>query len=88
VNHKTVGQKVTDTGIKSGFHQFGLEWTKDEYIFYVDGKETWRSSSAVSQRKEFMILSTELTGWGGDPALGNFPDEVVFDFVRVYKVKP
>ena len=87
-NHKTVGQKVADTSIKSGFHQFGLEWTKDEYIFYVDGKETWRSSSAVSQRNEFMILSTELTGWGGDPALGNFPDEVVFDYVRVYKVKP
>lgn len=86
-NHKSTGKQVANAAIKTGYHQFGMEWTKDEYIFYVDGQETWRSSSAVSQRNEYMILSTELTGWGGDPSLGNFPDEVVFDYVRVYKPK-
>jgi len=88
VDHKHIGAQIPFAGIDKGFHTFGLEWTKDAYIFYVDGKETWRTSSAVSQRKEFMILSTELTGWGGDPALGNFPDEVGFDYVRVYQLKP
>ena len=87
-NHKTTGKQIPITGIESGFHTFGLEWTKDAYIFYIDGKETWRSTSAVSQRNEYLILSTELTGWGGDPALGNFPDAVTFDYVRVYKQNP
>jgi len=86
-NHKTTGEQVPYPEIKSGFHTFGLEWTKDEYFFYVDGKETWRITTAVSQRNEYLILSTELTGWGGDPALGVFPDEVIFDYVRVYKPK-
>ncbi|WP_353331320.1 glycoside hydrolase family 16 protein [Bacteroides sedimenti] len=85
VDHKTTGKQIPVAAIGAGFHTFGLEWTKDAYIFYVDGEETWRSSSAVSQHKEYLILSTELTGWGGDPALGNFPDEVLFDYVRVYK---
>lgn len=85
--HKSTGKKIDMPEIKDGFHTFGLEWTKDEYIFYVDGKETWRTTTAVSHRNEYMILSTELTGWGGDPATGNFPDEVVFDYVRVYKHK-
>ena len=87
VNHKHVGTQIQMEGIDSGFHIFGLEWNEKEYIFYVDGKETWRSSSAVSQRNEYLILSTELTGWGGDPALGHFPDEVIFDYVRVFQNK-
>jgi len=87
-NHQTIGKQVPYPDIQSGYHQFGLEWTKDEYIFYIDGKETWRTATAVSQRGEYLILSTELTGWGGDPALGNFPDEVIFDYVRVYQAKP
>ena len=84
-DHKTTGQKTNIQGIDSGFHIFGLEWNQNEYIFYVDGKETWRTTTAVSNRSEYLILSTELTGWGGDPALGNFPDEVVFDYVRVFQ---
>jgi len=86
-DHKTTGQKNTIPGIDSGFHTFGLEWNPSQYIFYVDGKETWRTTTAVSNRSEYLILSTELTGWGGDPALENFPDEVVFDYVRVFQSK-
>ncbi|MGV8090429.1 MAG: family 16 glycosylhydrolase [Mangrovibacterium sp.] len=73
--------------IGKGFHTFGLEWTQDEYIFYVDGKETWRTSVAVSQRNEYLILLADLSGWGGDPAQGNFPDAITFDYVKVYKPK-
>lgn len=86
-DHKTIGNKITYPEISSGFHIFGLEWNENEYVFYVDGKETWRTSIAVSHRSEYMILSTELTGWGGDPSTGNFPDEVIFDYVRVYQPK-
>lgn len=85
--HKQTGKKYAYPSVGEGYHSFGLEWTKDEYIFYVDGKETWRTSAAVSQRGEYLILSTELTGWGGDPAQGNFPDEVIFDYVRVFQKK-
>ncbi len=85
--HKSAGKQIPVPGIDDGYHVFGLEWTETEYIFYVDGLETWRTATSVSQRSEYLILSTELTGWGGDPAQGKFPDEVVFDYVRVYKRK-
>ena len=86
-SHQQVGAKAKVDGIAEGFHSFGLEWTATEYIFYIDGKETWRTSTAVSQRTEYMILSTELTGFGGAPSLGTYPDSVVYDYVRVYKPK-
>ena len=86
-HHKSSGVNVPIAGIGSGFHTFGLEWTENEYVFYVNGKETWRTSTAVSRRSQYLILSTELTGWGGAPAEGNFPDPVIFDYVRVYQRK-
>ena len=51
----------------------------------VNGQEIWRTTTAVSHRPQYMILSTELIGWGGDPAQSAFPDCVIFDYVRVYK---
>jgi beta-glucanase (GH16 family) len=86
-DHQTVGYKMNYPDVKEGFHTFGLKWTPTEYIFYVDGKKTWSTKQAVSHHAEYFILSTELTGWGGDPALGTYPDAVVFDYVRAYQFK-
>ncbi|WP_421826870.1 glycoside hydrolase family 16 protein [Larkinella sp.] len=86
-DHKTVGKKVTVPAIATGFHTFGLLWTEKEYIFYVDNRETWRTTTAVSQTEEYLLLSLELTGWGGDPALATLPDDVAYDYVRVYQKK-
>ena len=84
-DHETTGKKINYPEIKTGFHTFGLLWTSKEYVFYVDGQETWRTNTAVSNRSEYLILSTELTGFGGDPELCSYPDSVIFDYVRVYK---
>jgi beta-glucanase (GH16 family) len=86
-DHQTIGMKINYPKVKEGFHTFGLKWTSKEYVFYVDGKETWRTATAVSQRSEYLILSTGLTGFGGNPELGTYPDKVIFDYVRVYKFK-
>ncbi|MGB9836946.1 MAG: exo-alpha-sialidase [Candidatus Saccharicenans sp.] len=83
--HKQEGTEISVPSIDTGFHTFGLEWTPAEYIFYIDGRETWRTATAVSHRPQYLILSTELTGWGGDPSQSSFPDAVIFDYVRVYK---
>ncbi|MGV8090423.1 MAG: family 16 glycosylhydrolase [Mangrovibacterium sp.] len=86
-NSQKINKQIRLKGIDTGFHTFGLEWTPKEYIFYVDGKETWRTSAAVSQHEEHVILLADLAGWGGDPAQGNFPDAVTFDYVKIYKPK-
>jgi len=85
--HKQEGTKVFIDDIEKGFHTFGLLWTDKEYVFYVDGKEMWRTSKGLSKISEYIILSTELTGFGGDPSQGTYPDSVVFDYVRVYQPK-
>ena len=46
----------------SEFNTYGLMWTEDEYIFYVNGQETWRTDWGVSQVPEFLWLSVEVAG--------------------------
>jgi len=83
--HRQAGARVEITGIDRGYHTFGLLWTADEYVFFVDGRESWRSTEAVSHIPEYMILSVELSGWGGDVSQADLPDEILFDYVRVYQ---
>jgi hypothetical protein len=45
--HRSAEQKVTGHGLNDrGWHVFRLDWYPDEYVFYVDGVETWRTSAS------------------------------------------
>ncbi len=84
-HHKTIKYDVYKMGLENGFHTFGFEWNSTEYIFYVDGKPTWRTRTAVSQRSEFIRLCNEIDTWAGDIKLAQLPDSFIVDYVRVYK---
>ena len=83
--HKSEGKVVKVPGVMDGWHTFAIWWKPDEYILYVDGKETWRSKAGgVSQVPEYMLLSDEIGKWGGDIAKAKLPDKFLVDYVRVY----
>jgi beta-glucanase (GH16 family) len=90
-DHKSVGsgpRKLKET--LDGFHVYGLDWSKDGYIYYVDGEESWRVDAPVSDQEQFVLVSTECNGYreGNQPAdeLKNavLPDAFVVDYVRVF----
>lgn len=84
-DHQSAGKVARVPGVMAGWHTFGLWWKPDEYVFYVDGKETWRTNEGgVSQEPEFMLLSDEIGKWGGDISKANLPDVFLTDYVRVY----
>ncbi len=85
--HQSAGTKFTVPGLSEGFHTFGLLWTPEEYVFYVNGQETWRTSAGgVSQVPQFAKLTEEIGEWGGDITKANLPDHFVVDYVRVYDI--
>lgn len=85
--HKTLGSRAEIPGMAEGFHTFGLEWTPNEYIAYVDGVEKARTSTAISHRSEFLVLSMDINGYGGDHLKGIYPDFFEVDYVKVYALK-
>jgi hypothetical protein len=86
-DHKSLGKVAKVPGVMEGWHTFGLWWKPDEYVYYVDGKETWRTkASGVCQVPEHILLSDEVGNWGGDIKRAKLPDRFLVDYVRVYDV--
>ncbi len=95
-DHKSKGNKVTVPGIREGYHVFSLEWNEKEYIFFIDGKESWRSDAGgVSKVPEYVKVTAEISTekwaineyWAGDPSKASYPDYFHVDYVKVYRKK-
>jgi beta-glucanase (GH16 family) len=84
-DHQTEEKVVQVPDVMNGFHTFGLWWKADEYVFYVDGQETWRTTGGgACQVPEYILLSDEIGAWGGNIAEAKLPDRFLVDYVRVY----
>ncbi len=85
--HHCVNKEQVLPGLGEGPHVIGMEWTPEECVFYVDGKETWRTNRGVSGVHSYVLLTCEVDKWGGN--MEEFehllPDSVKFDYVRVYQ---
>lgn len=88
-HHKSEAREVERPGLNEGFHTFALEWTPEEYVFYIDGCETWRTNAGgPSQALSYAKLTDEIGPWAGDIAEAALPDYFLVDYVRVYDLAP
>jgi beta-glucanase (GH16 family) len=95
-HHKSANSGgLKDHDIYDGaFHTFGLERLPDGYVFYIDGRETWRAGADVCKpepQKGYMKLTVEAAEWAGagtPESIAALPAEMVVDWVRVYDKKP
>ena len=77
------------------FNTYGVEWNENEYIFYINGTETGRSSfGGITEVPEYLLLTVEVGGSGGKAgeswagkALAKDAETTAFivDYVRVYQ---
>lgn len=69
------------------YHVFSVEWTPKQYIFRIDGNETWRTNKGVSGTAQFPILSL-LSSDYELPNLGNekkLPQKSYVDWVQFWQ---
>ena len=93
--HKSVGERTEIEGLRDDFHTYTLQWNPDEYIFYIDGEETWRTQGGgVCNQPGYLKITGELSTqewainqyWSKDPAAANYPDSFIVDYVKVYEL--
>jgi len=95
--YKNVVISALDNNPYENYNTYGLLWTEDEYIYYVNGYEVGRTDfGGISTTPEYMILSCEVDGAAGTPTLGwsgiitknaegnDFTTDFIIDYVRVY----
>jgi hypothetical protein len=65
------------------------------YVFFIDGKETWRSQGGgVCNQPGYVKVTGEISTedwainswWANNPANATYPDSFLVDYVRVYEV--
>ncbi len=69
------------------FHTYGLEWTKDELIFYFDGKELRREKNTFCFSPSPIWLSLAIIPWSGNVTDAIDKTFMEVDYVRVYQKK-
>lgn len=94
-DHKSTGKQFNPAGIRDGFHTFAMEWYPEKYVFFIDGKETWRSSGGgVCNQKGYVKVTGEISTeswainnyWANNPAKAVYPDSFIVDYIRVWEV--
>jgi beta-glucanase (GH16 family) len=83
--HRTIGSKAEDVVCAGCTHLFGLEWTSEGYRFYVDDKLLWSTNRFVSKVDMYVIISTHLSKWAGNPERLSDSDYTHFHYIRYYK---
>ncbi|MBQ3150463.1 MAG: glycoside hydrolase family 16 protein [Clostridia bacterium] len=100
-NGDSLGKIFIENDPYKNYNTYGVEWNKDEYIFYINGYETGRlSTGGVSQNPEYLLLSCEFAGENGIQSSDrhgtgrisltpdkNWPAEFIVDYVKCYQYK-
>lgn len=85
VFHNTDGKQYQHPQpLSAGFHTYAVNWTPNEIIWYVDGMETYRSSTAPIQQPLFLIVSMGSGGIAGTPEADLSGGTFEIDYVRAF----
>ncbi len=91
------GNYLTEETCEEDFHIYGMLWTPESIIFYVDNQNnvvfTYAPENKTTEhwpfdKAHFFILNVAVGGnWGGAQGIDNniFPQTMEVDYVRVYK---
>jgi beta-glucanase (GH16 family) len=72
---------------EESFRTYSYLWTPTESVFFVDGKETWRTQEGLSHHPEYIILSVLVSEWESKQIIpADFPDSMLVDWVRVFQL--
>lgn len=84
--HRSAGESIYYPEAYEDFATFALEWNEEEYIFYINEEETWRTSAGgVSEVPAYLKITAEIGDWAGDIRKADLPAEMLVDYVRVYE---
>ncbi len=91
-SHRSIARR-NQSGVDiydGNFHTFAVDWSKDAYVFYIDGvlsatinaSDIPGGTSAVDQ---YMKITLESGSWSGAASAEDMPDYFTVDYVKAYQ---
>jgi len=87
INLKSTGsQWVAPHNFTDAFHVFGLLWTPEKIVWYLDGVERWSITNEYHKNPLHMMFDSEIMeAWGGLPDPNDLPSTFLIDYVRTWQ---
>jgi beta-glucanase (GH16 family) len=83
-----VGSAWTGPDFSADWHTFGVDWSAEAIVWYVDGVERFRYSDAsnITSEPSYVLLNLAVGGnWPGSPdATTPFPSDYLVDYLRIW----
>ncbi|MBV5315060.1 MAG: family 16 glycosylhydrolase [Prolixibacteraceae bacterium] len=79
--------KNGDFNFARDFHTYGLDWSKEELVFYFDGKEIRREKNQFCYSPAPVWLSLAIIPWAGKITDAIDKTQMEVDYVRIFKKK-
>jgi beta-glucanase (GH16 family) len=88
--HWAKATRIPIDGVELGdaFHTYGLEWNKQELIWYFDGKEIRREANSICHGEAPVWLSLAILDWAGPVTDAIDGTSMDVDYVRVFRQQP
>ena len=67
------------------YHVFSVNWTPQSYTFFVDGRQLYHSTRALSHTNEFLVLSLLSSDWELKDFNAKYPPTMKVDWARVWR---
>ena len=85
--HASSGGSWKGPDFSAGIHEFAVEWSPEQIVWFVDGQERFRSKKTIPRVKMYVLVNLAVGGdWPGPPdERTQFPAAFEVDYVRVYQ---
>ena len=90
-HHSSIGAQTKNSKVYDGeYHTFSLLWTEEEYVFYIDREECWRTEAkkagGICQNPLYLKFTAETGSWTASALdVTKFPTSVSVDYIKVYE---
>jgi beta-glucanase (GH16 family) len=91
--HRSFGDSFSVPDLSAGFHIVAVEWGPENIVWYVDGKENFRSVDGIPRQPMYLLLDLAVGGSTGSLSARmpdestSFPASFDIDYIRVYRRK-
>jgi len=84
---RSYGDAFPGPDLSSGFHTIAVEWDAEKIVWFVDGREKFRSVDGVPHQRMYLLLELAVGGRRGLLPNGStvLPASFDVDYIRVYR---